>query len=100
MATKTHELADRAKAEARFWALMDSADAITDAATRGHVTSLIYSAIQNANDTIDDERSEPESEWHSVARRSLASLIDCGGDRITSSVVSWFTEASRKAVMA
>lgn len=90
----------RVRDEARLWALMDSADAITDADTRAHVTSLIYSAIQNANDTIDDERAEPESDWYSVARRTLQGLIDCGGERVTDAVVRWFADASRKAVLA
>lgn len=97
--TKIDVLANRAQSEARIWALMDSADSIADTSTRAHVTSLIYSAIQNANDAVDEERAEPASEWLSVARRSLQSLLDVGGERVTDNVLRWFSDASRKAVL-
>lgn len=100
MSAPVDVLAVRAKAESAMWALFDAADNIADANTRGTVSSLIYSAIQNANDTVDDERSEPASEWGSVARRSLESLIDCGGPEVTADVRAWFIAESRKAVLS
>lgn len=91
------EQAEMDRGMSQMHALMDSADSIEDSATRGHVTSLIFSAINNANDTI-DEQAEAKSEWLSVAKRTLSSLIDCGGERVTESVIRWFVSASRQLV--
>lgn len=99
-ATKPDVLAVRATGKSTMWALLDSADSIEDANTRRAVSSLIMSAIDNANDTVDVEQTEPDSEWLSVAKRSLRCLIDCGGDRVTDAVVRWFADASRKAVLS
>ena len=91
---------ERSKAESRMYALADSADAIADATTRSHVASLIYSAAQNATDTIDIEGEATDAEWESLAKGSLRSLLDCGGDNVTAAVLAWFAAASREAVTA
>lgn len=90
---------DRSRETAKAWSLIDSADSISDAATRQHVSSLIYSAIVNANDTIDADCAATDGDWGSLFRGNLQLLLDCGGESITPQVTSWFIAASRAAML-
>jgi hypothetical protein len=86
----------RMKGEAQMNALMDSADAIHDAVLRGHVTSMIFSAIVNANDTVDVEQAAGNDEWLSLAKRTLAMEIDCDDHAASEEARQWFIDASCK----
>lgn len=86
----------RKKGETQMYALMDSSDEISDSVLRGHVASMIFSAIVNANDTIDIEQAAGNDEWLSLAKRTLSMMIDCDDHAKSAESRQWFITASRR----
>lgn len=76
-------------------ALYKECGQIANAANRATVDYLLGSGVCNADYTVYDEKTAPESDWERIAIGSIASLLSEGG--YNRHVVGWF---ARRGVVA